>query len=86
MRKAAEEGLGQGFYDEVYAANNELQACLLAASKEADPAAGRTAHDRCIARFHARLDDAEANLVRARKAATEAIDGMRGPAPTVPAK
>jgi hypothetical protein len=84
--KAAMAGLGQWFYDEVYAANIELQACLLAASEEADPTTAKTAHDACIARFHARLDDAEANLVRTRKAATDAINGRREGTPQAPAK
>lgn len=81
MMKAAQEGLNQWLYDEVYAANRELQACLLKASEEKDPAAAKKAHDECVARFKERLDAAEESVVRTREAATEIINSFRGTPP-----
>lgn len=83
--KAAMAGLDQWFYDEVYTANRDLQACLLQAGKEQDPAAAKKSEEECIARFNARLDAAEKNLVQTRKAVNDAI-GSPSAAPSQPPK
>lgn len=76
-------GLDQWFYDEVYTANRDLQACLLKASSEKDPAAAKKSQDQCIAQFNAKLDAVEKRLVETRKMVTEAI--MSSPAgPSLP--
>lgn len=76
--KAAMAGIDQWFYDEVYTANRDLQACLLKASQEKDPAAAKKSHDQCVAQFKAKLDAVEKSLDETRKMATEAI--MSSPA------
>lgn len=86
MMKAAQEGLDQWLYDEVYAANRELQECLLKASKEKDPAAAKKSHDECVARFKVRMKAAEENVVRAREMSTEVINSFRGTQPQPPSK
>jgi hypothetical protein len=54
-------------YDEVFNANVELQACLVAAAELADTGESKKRSDACIAKFQARMKAAKESDERARE-------------------